>query len=139
APFSQGVSPVRYLCSQSISMTSRRENGLNQKRDPNRADRQTDQPKRSASDQNRNRPDRDSDLEHRYAAGQNLVRTQMGLSLLLQFLGLFRNGLFFLLILRHFLFVGGGTRFPKRLENFPLAGQCSLLDSLGLKVAPLVG
>src|ERR1700724_2794522 len=98
APFSQGISPGRYLSSQFILTTNCREKGLNQKRDPNHADSQTDQPKWSASDQDRNRPDRDSALEHRHAAGQNLVGTQMGLSLLLQFVSLFRDQLFVPLI-----------------------------------------
>src|SRR5580700_4036945 len=101
APFSQGVSPVRYLFSQSISMTTRRKKRLDQKSDSNHAKTQTDQPKRSAPDQDRNRSDRDGDLEHRHATGQNLMGPQMGLSFLLQFVGLFRNQLFVLLILNH--------------------------------------
>jgi hypothetical protein len=51
APFSQGVSPIRYLFSQSISMTTRRKKRLDQKSDSNHAKSQTDQPKRSAPDQ----------------------------------------------------------------------------------------
>src|SRR6202030_2738784 len=119
APFSQGVSPIRYLCSQSMPVcqlsvgpidrslgTSKNdfklpsrtsvwhpcsEKGLNQKSDPNHTNTQARQPEHPASDQDRNRSDRNGYLEHGDAARQHLVGAQMSLSILLQSFGLFGN------------------------------------------------